>query len=230
MSLCLQSMSGHRWGLRVVVQLVELGFHCRVASGEFFNGDVLGLIVGEAEVAVGAERRSRFCVIVRTEMILFDLNSVSLSALIMIVAGIYLKGSCARIVALSGTCPKYVRLSQKVDRLELSSKPTQGDVQAFVQILHAYCTNNQIDMVCLNDRADGAGTAEGTAEGTPTSFRAEGIILATSEIPVKLIHSATVAAAIRKNMGNSYVRPTSADLGRAYDLAFVGLCSNVSSS
>jgi len=39
----------------VARQLVELGFHCRVASGEFFNGDVLGLVVGEAEVAVGAE-------------------------------------------------------------------------------------------------------------------------------------------------------------------------------
>ena len=144
----------------------------------------------------------------------------------MIVAGIYLKGSCVRIVALSGTFPKYVRLYQKVDRLELSSNPTQEDVQAFAQALHVYCADNQIDMLCINRRSDEAGSDE----GSPASFRAEGIILATSEIPVKLIHSATVAAAIRKNMGNSYVRPTSADLGRAYDLAFVGLCSNVSSS
>jgi hypothetical protein len=57
-------MSGHRWGLRVVVQLVELGFHGGVTSGEFFDRDVLRLVVGEAEVAVGAEEGSRFCVIV----------------------------------------------------------------------------------------------------------------------------------------------------------------------
>ena len=48
MSLCLQSMSGHRWGLRVVVQLVELGFHGGVAAGQFFDRDVLSLVVGEA--------------------------------------------------------------------------------------------------------------------------------------------------------------------------------------
>ena len=48
-------MSEQRWGLSVVVQLVELGFHCGVPAGEFFDGDVLSLVVGEAEVAVGAE-------------------------------------------------------------------------------------------------------------------------------------------------------------------------------
>jgi hypothetical protein len=35
--------------------LVELGFHGGVTAGEFFDGDVLSLVVGEAEVAVGAE-------------------------------------------------------------------------------------------------------------------------------------------------------------------------------
>jgi hypothetical protein len=42
--------------LSVLVQLVELGFHCGVTAGEFFDGDVLRLVVGEAEVAVGAEK------------------------------------------------------------------------------------------------------------------------------------------------------------------------------
>ena len=57
MSLCLQPMSGHRGCLSASVQLVELGFHCGVAADEFFDGDVLSLVVGEAEVAVGAEER-----------------------------------------------------------------------------------------------------------------------------------------------------------------------------
>ena len=37
----------------MVVQLVELGFHGGVATGQFFYRDVLGLVVGEAEVSVG---------------------------------------------------------------------------------------------------------------------------------------------------------------------------------
>ena len=41
--------------LSFVVQFVEFGFHCGVPPGEFFDSDVLGLVVGEAEVAVGAE-------------------------------------------------------------------------------------------------------------------------------------------------------------------------------
>jgi len=48
-------MSKHRVCLSVVVQLVELGFHGGVPSREFFDCDVLSLVVGEAEVAVGAE-------------------------------------------------------------------------------------------------------------------------------------------------------------------------------
>jgi len=42
--------------LSVVVQLVELGFHGGITAGEFFNRDVLRLVVGEAQVAVRAEQ------------------------------------------------------------------------------------------------------------------------------------------------------------------------------
>ena len=41
--------------LSCVVQLVELGFHGGVTSGQLFDSDVLSLVVGEAEVAVSAE-------------------------------------------------------------------------------------------------------------------------------------------------------------------------------
>ena len=41
--------------LSCVVQLVELGFHGGVTSGQLFDSDVLSLVVGEAEVAVGSE-------------------------------------------------------------------------------------------------------------------------------------------------------------------------------
>ena len=57
MRSCGWAFLGSQGCLSLVVQLVELCFHCGVTSGEFFNRDVLSLVVGEAKVAVGAEER-----------------------------------------------------------------------------------------------------------------------------------------------------------------------------
>ena len=41
--------------LNIAIKLIELGLHDGVATGEFFDSDVMSLVVGEAEVAVGAD-------------------------------------------------------------------------------------------------------------------------------------------------------------------------------
>ena len=51
-------VASHRMGLLILgvcVQFIELRFHRRVAVSELLDGDVLGLIVGEAKLAVGGE-------------------------------------------------------------------------------------------------------------------------------------------------------------------------------
>jgi hypothetical protein len=137
----------------------------------------------------------------------------------MVVGGILLKGNGARIVTLSGTRSAHTRLLDTFHKLELPAKPTQEDVESFVQTLQAYCADNDVDLLCLNQRT----TGKGTHAGGSASFRNEGIILATSSVPVQLIHPATTKSAIKKDPIDSVVRPETVDLGKAYDLAFTGL-------
>lgn len=113
----------------------------------------------------------------------------------------------------------HTRLLETFHKLELPAKPTQGDVESFFQTLQAYCADNDIDLLCLNQRTKG----KGTHAGGSASFRNEGIILATSPVPVQLIHPATTRAAMKKDPVDNAVRPGTVDLGKAYDLAFTGL-------
>jgi hypothetical protein len=73
--------------LNLVVQLVELGFHCGVTSGEFFNSDVLSLVVGEAEVAVGAYEGLFGLVEVADRLVDFVDRGLELLAREVVVAG-----------------------------------------------------------------------------------------------------------------------------------------------
>ena len=88
----------------------------------------------------------------------------------MVVGGIMLKGNGARIVNLSGTRANHIRLLDKFHKLELATQPTQADVEAFVQTLKAYCTDNSVDLLCINQRTMG----KGKHAGGSASFRNEG--------------------------------------------------------
>ena len=138
----------------------------------------------------------------------------------MVVGGILLKGNGARVVTLSGTRAAHTRLLSTFHKLELPAKPTQADVEAFVQTLQAYCADNGVDLLCVNQRT----TGKGTHAGGSASFRNEGIILATSPVPVQMIHAATTTAATKKDGVDETIRPDTAELSKAYDLAFTGLC------
>jgi hypothetical protein len=137
----------------------------------------------------------------------------------MIVGGIFLKGNGARVVTISGTRSAHTRILPNFHKLDLPAKPTQEDVITFVQTLNAYCADNAIDLICLNQRTMG----KGTHAGGSASFRNEGIILATSPVPVQLIHPGTTAAAIKKDGVDKTIRPGTVELGKAYDIAFTGL-------
>lgn len=137
----------------------------------------------------------------------------------MVVGGILLKGNGARIVTLTGTRTAHTRLLEAFHKLDLPAKPNQADVEVFVQTLRAYCADNRIDFLCLNQRTMG----KSTHAGGSASFRNEGIILATSPVAVQLIHPATTTAVIKKTGIDDTVRPNTVDLGKAYDLAYAGL-------
>ena len=136
----------------------------------------------------------------------------------MIVVGALLKGNTVRLVTLSGTRPQHARISEKIHKLELPSKPLQEDVEMFVQTFEAFCSDNAVGLICINQRATSGKHAGGAA-----TFRIEGIILAVCTISIRFIHTATMCATERRQAELKTSRPNSNDLGRAYDLAFEGL-------
>jgi hypothetical protein len=136
----------------------------------------------------------------------------------MVSVGILLTGNVCRIVTLTGTKKKHDLIAKKFHNLELAKTPTQEDVQIFVQTLKAFCSDNSVDIISINYR-----NTKGEMAGGAATFRMEGIILASSPVPVQQIHSSTLAATTRKHGEQKSAKPSTVDLGRAYDLAFEGL-------
>lgn len=136
----------------------------------------------------------------------------------MIVTGVFLKANQARIVTLSGSRESHELVAEKFNKLDLPKNPTQDDVEVFVQAFKAHCTSNGIDKVVINRR-----TTSGQGAGGAGTFLLEGVLLATSQAPVEFIHSATILATDRRESEAKAERPSTVDLGKAYDLAFEGL-------
>ncbi len=136
----------------------------------------------------------------------------------MIVAGISLKGNITRIVTLHGNRKNHKRIAGKFHKLELTKYPPQDEVKVYVQALIAFCNDNSVDKLILNKRTIGGQGAGGNA-----TFRAEGIILASILAEVRLVHSATILATERRVSNLKSSKPTTKELGIAYDLAFDGL-------
>jgi len=136
----------------------------------------------------------------------------------MVSMGILLKGSVARLVTLSGTREGHVLVGERQHKLELPHNPTQAEVDVFVRAFKACCSDLSVDVISINKRA-----TSGQGAGGPSTFLTEGILLATSPCPVASVHSATVRATHRRFADLERVRPTTNELGIAYDLAFEGL-------
>ncbi|GAB7543683.1 DUF3010 family protein [Cupriavidus sp. 8B] len=136
----------------------------------------------------------------------------------MVVAGVFLKANLARIVALTGTRESHTLVGSRFNKLELIKNPSQDDVEVFVQALRAFCAEHSIDKIVVNRRA-----TAGQGAGGAGTFLIEGVLLATSPAPLTFAHNATIAATERRENGLKINRPTTADLGKAYDLAYEGL-------
>jgi hypothetical protein len=136
----------------------------------------------------------------------------------MVTSGLLLKGSAVRVVTISGTKENHHLVAERFHKLELPKNPTKEDVEVFVHAFKAHCTDNGVDIICINKRNE-----TGDRSGGAASFRIEGIILATSQVPIKMIHSGTIAATDRREAARKNKRPNTVDLGKAYDLAFEGL-------
>jgi len=135
----------------------------------------------------------------------------------MVASGLLLKGSGIRIVTVTGTKENHHLVAERFHKLEMQN-PTKEDVEIFVHALKAHCSDNGVDIICLNKRNE-----KGDRSGGAATFRMEGVILATSPVPIKMVHPGTIAATDRREAANKSKRPATIDLGKAYDLAYEGL-------
>lgn len=133
----------------------------------------------------------------------------------MVVLGVMLKGSVARLIALSGRQSAHTIVQSRVNKLELPKNPTKDDVDTFVQAFKSFCAVNAVDLVAINRRA-----TSGQGAGGAGTFIAEGVLLASSPCSVEFFHPATIKATDRKKAVLKTSRPDTADLGNAYDLGF----------
>jgi len=136
----------------------------------------------------------------------------------MVISGVFLKASEARIVTLTGTKLNHSLVALSFNKLTLPKNPTQSDVEVFAQAFKAYCADNSIDKVVINKRA-----TRGQAAGGAGTFIIEGILLAISPASIAFVHSATVKATDKREIDNKTQRPNTVDLGKAYDYGFEGL-------
>ena len=136
----------------------------------------------------------------------------------MIVAGIFLTGNEARIVPLSGSINQHTRIALKFHKLGLPDNPIQDDVEIFCQTFKSYCKDVSVNKVIINRRPTNGKFPRGAG-----TFIIEGIILTISPVPIEFISPNTIKATDKRELELKTEKPTTADLGVAYDLAFEGL-------
>lgn len=136
----------------------------------------------------------------------------------MVSAGLFLKSDIIRVVTITGSRDQHKQIAMRVNKLEIGADPDKGTVEAFCHTFRAFCTDNAIDIVVINRRA-----TSGKGAGGAATFRTEGILLTMCPCPIKFVHPATIRATDRRHLDLKTSRPSTADLSKAYDLAFEGL-------
>jgi hypothetical protein len=136
----------------------------------------------------------------------------------MVISGIFLKANEARLVTLTGAKDSHSLIAPKINKLSLPKNPTQDDVDVFSQAFKAYCADNSVDKVVMNRRA-----TAGQGAGGAGTFLIEGVLLAISPAQIEFVHTATVRATDRREGNKKAHKPSTLDLGKAYDFGFEGL-------
>ncbi len=138
----------------------------------------------------------------------------------MTVLGIFLKGNNAHIATLSGTRSNHEWLAPEVGKLSLEKNPEQKDVCAMTDTLSKHIQQHGITEIVLNRRV-----TAGQMAGAAGTFIWEGILLATSPVPLTFVHAATLRSTEKKFGELKTKKPAEENepLGKAYDFAFEGL-------
>ncbi|MCL1137625.1 DUF3010 family protein [Shewanella pneumatophori] len=137
-----------------------------------------------------------------------------------VVSGLFLKANEVRVVSLSGSRGEHQVIAPKVNKFSLLKNPEQADVKQFIAQLQTYLVEHNVEKVVLNRRA-----TTGQGAGGAGTFLMEGAILASIDVAVEFVHPATLRATDKRCSELKSLKPTTVDLGKAFDLAFESLAN-----
>jgi len=112
----------------------------------------------------------------------------------MIICGIELAASEARLAILDGTRATYSHVAAKPPKIVFQDDGNPGEVKAFQANVFAFLRENHIERVAIKKRAK-----RGEYAGGPVSFKLEGLIQLHRECEVVLVSPQTISAAKRKH-------------------------------
>lgn len=112
----------------------------------------------------------------------------------MIVCGIELSGSEARLVVLSGTKENYSHIATSTPKIILHDDENQDEVKFFRETVYAFLRENGIERVAIKKRGK-----RGKFAGGAVSFKMEGVIQLYLDGSVTLVPSQAISTAKRKH-------------------------------
>ncbi len=112
----------------------------------------------------------------------------------MIVCGIEVTASEARLVILKGTKSTYSHVGASPSKLVLADDEKPEEVKAFQDAIFAFLRENKIERIAIKKRAK-----RGQYAGSPVSFKLECLIQLYPGCDVVLVSPQTISAAKRKH-------------------------------
>lgn len=112
----------------------------------------------------------------------------------MIVCGIEMAGSEARIVLLNGNKSDFHHIDVEPRKLKIVNDENVDEVRAFRDSLYTIFRDNKVEIVAIKKRGK-----KGDYAGGPIGFKLEGIAQLYEGCPVVLAAPATISATIKRH-------------------------------
>jgi len=112
----------------------------------------------------------------------------------MIVCGIEMAASEARLVILDGNRASYSHVNVAPAKLQLADDEAAAEVRAFQDAIYAFLRENHVELVVIKKRVK-----RGEYAGGPVGFKLEGILQLYPDCEVSLVSPQSIAAAKRNH-------------------------------
>ena len=111
----------------------------------------------------------------------------------MIICGIEMSASEARLVLLQGEKENFTLVDTEPRKIKLTDDTDQDGVKSFRDAIFAYFQENQVSEIVIKKRGK-----KGEFSGGPVGFKLEGIIQLYDNCPVIIVSPQTISAVQKK--------------------------------